>query len=89
MRGASIESTIVGGPAYSSQLFARGDVILQVDNQTAHDKNVSLLVVGDDVPGSTVNLTVAKDGDMVRTLPLPVCGIFMDKVCRAPLCKSP
>ena len=68
MRGAVIESTIIGGPAYASLLLGPGDVILKVDDKPATKENVSQLLIGSDKPGSKVNLTVAKDGEKVHML---------------------
>jgi hypothetical protein len=65
LHGAVIESTIVGGPAYTSMQLGRGDVVLQIDGQEATDQNISSLLVGNDRPGSRLVLSVAKGGSQV------------------------
>lgn len=65
LRGTAIDSTVLGGPAYASQMLSRGDIIVKVDDQPATDQNVSLLLVGNDKPGSKVTLSVEKNADKV------------------------
>jgi hypothetical protein len=60
LQGNVIESTVVGGPAFTSLRLGRGDILLQVDGQDATDQNISVLLVGNDRPGSRLILTVAK-----------------------------
>ena len=59
--GVTIDSTVAGGPAINSQL-ARGDVILKVDGNSATNDNILQLLVGNDIPGSAVEICVAKGG---------------------------
>jgi S1-C subfamily serine protease len=66
LKGTVVDSTLAGGPAYTSSLLARGDVLLEVDGRTATEENVSFLLVGCDQPGSRVVLTVAKGGKEVH-----------------------
>ncbi len=65
LKGTVVDSTLAGGPAYTSSLLVRGDVLLEVDGRTATEENVSLLLLGCDQPGSRVVLTVAKGGKEV------------------------
>jgi C-terminal processing protease CtpA/Prc len=67
----------MGGPAYASQQLIQGDVILAVDDQPATDQNTSLLLVGNDKPGSKVVLSIAKAGNKVFK------GLLLCAVCLA------
>jgi S1-C subfamily serine protease len=60
MNGTIVDSTVVGGPAYNSQQIARDDVILKVDNKPVKNENVLEVLVGSDVPGSSVEICLAK-----------------------------
>jgi len=59
-KGSHIESMVVGGPAFNSQQLDRGDELILVDGQTVTEGNRNLLLIGGDVPGSQVTLTVRK-----------------------------
>ncbi len=65
LQGNVVESTVVGGPAFTSMRLGRGDILLQVDGQEATDQNIGVLLAGDDTPGSRLVLTVAKGGNEV------------------------
>jgi hypothetical protein len=45
--------------------LVHGDVLLQVDGQEATDENIGILLVGNDMPGSRLVLSVAKGGNEV------------------------
>ncbi len=64
VKGTTIESTDLGGPAYTSKLI-RGDVIIEIDGKQVTESNVGQLLVGNDKPGRPVNITVAKGGPQV------------------------
>ncbi len=66
LQGNVIDSTVVGGPAYTSMRLGRGDILLQVDGEEATDQNIGVLQVGNDRPGSRLVLTVAKGGKEVN-----------------------
>ncbi|MGB1600992.1 MAG: hypothetical protein ACPIOQ_50100, partial [Promethearchaeia archaeon] len=54
----AIRSIMEGGPAFSSQLLDQGDVILEVDGHDATPGRLPELLIGCDVPGSFVTITV-------------------------------
>ena len=58
----AIRSIMEGGPAFSSQLLDQGDVILEVDGHDATPGRLPELLIGCDVPGSFVTITVQKGG---------------------------
>jgi C-terminal processing protease CtpA/Prc len=64
--GVTIDSTVAGGPAFNSKKLSRGDVILKVDGNSVTNENIFQLLVGRDVPGSSVELCVAKGGSQAR-----------------------
>ena len=57
-----IDNIVVGGPAYNSKLLSRGDVILKVNDVAVTQSNIYDLLVGEDIPGSYVDISVAKGG---------------------------
>jgi S1-C subfamily serine protease len=69
MNGITVDSTVVGGPAYNSQQIARDDVILKVDNRPVKNENVLDILSGNDVPGSPVEICLAKGGIDVHPSP--------------------
>ena len=64
-----IDNIVPGGPAFNSRQLSRGDQILQVDGcdctgastDTIHD-----MLLGDDVPGSSLTVTVRKHSQDLR-----------------------
>jgi hypothetical protein len=61
LTGVVIDTIVIGGPAHAhSGQIHRGDKILSVDGIPATADNVLALLVGDDVPGSHVDLTMSK-----------------------------
>ena len=65
MRGTTIDNTVVGGPAYNSKQLGHGDVILEVDGQVAKNENIFELLIGSDIPGSIVDVKLAKGNQKV------------------------
>jgi S1-C subfamily serine protease len=65
LNGTMIENTVVGGPAHNSKQFEHGDVILEVDGQEAKNANIFELLIGSDIPGSAVEVKLAKGGPKV------------------------
>ena len=63
--GTTVDNLLVGGPAYSSKQLSQGDVILQVDSVEATPSNIVDLLVGNDSPGTPINIVVAKGGSQV------------------------
>ncbi len=66
MNGTTIDSTVVGGPAFNSKQFSHGDVILAVNGVPATNDNVLDLLVGSDIPGTPVEIRVAKGNFQAR-----------------------
>jgi hypothetical protein len=66
MNGTTIDSTVVGGPAFNSKKFGHGDVILTVNGVPATNDNVLDLLIGSDIPGSLVEIRVAKGYSQAR-----------------------
>ena len=60
LNGSKIDNMVVGGPAYDSQQLARGDVIIKVDGSVVNKDNILESIIGCDVPGSSVEICVAK-----------------------------
>jgi S1-C subfamily serine protease len=75
LTGVIIDSTVAGGPAFNSMKISRGDVILSVDGVTAMNENILQLLVGNDVPGSPVELCVAKGTSKVKHIAYSVLDI--------------
>jgi len=50
----------VAGPAYTSRAVEAGDSLLKVDGEKATPENFRHLLIGCDVPGSHVTLTISK-----------------------------
>jgi C-terminal processing protease CtpA/Prc len=73
LNGTSIIDTIPGGPGFNSRQLVPGDVIMKIDGVSVTPSNINTAIVGNDVTGTPVVLTVAKGG-------LEACFIlhFMD-----------
>jgi C-terminal processing protease CtpA/Prc len=69
MNGVEIESTVLGGPAFTSMCLEPCDVILAVDGNFATEQTVENMLIGNDKPGTLVTLTVAKTGSEVNFFP--------------------
>jgi S1-C subfamily serine protease len=70
MNGTTVDNVVVGGPADNSKQLARGDVILSIDGNEVRNENVLLAMKGNDVPGSSVDISIARGGLNV-TSPIP------------------
>jgi C-terminal processing protease CtpA/Prc len=57
-----IDSMVIGGPAYKCKQLDRGDKIIKVDGYEVDENNFQAMLLGDDIPGSFVILTVLKEG---------------------------
>ena len=57
-----IDNMVIGGPAYKCKQLDRGDKILKVDGYEVDVNNFQATLLGDDIPGSFVILTVLKGG---------------------------
>ena len=60
LNGRTINNLAEGGPAYKSKQLDKGDVILRVDGHDVTLESCPDALVGNDVPGSSVTLTVQK-----------------------------
>ena len=58
---------VIGGPAYNCQLLERGDVILKIDSVEVDEDTLLTYLIGNDVPGSKVTITVMKANHKVCT----------------------
>ena len=58
MDGLTIDSLVVGGPAFRSGQLGQGDLVLAIDRQPVDPTNVLHALRGSDRPGSTLQLTV-------------------------------
>jgi hypothetical protein len=57
-----IDRLVLGGPAWKSKFFKIGDEIDKVDGIRADRANIHELLIGNDVPGSSVSITLKTDG---------------------------
>jgi hypothetical protein len=64
--GVEVNRTIIGGPAYTSRRFGKGDILLAVDGKAATKETIENLLVDKDQPGSPVIITVDKGGRKVK-----------------------
>lgn len=60
LNGRTINNLVEGGPAYKSKQLVKGDVILRVDGHDVTLESCPDALVGNDVPGSFVTVTVQK-----------------------------
>ena len=63
--GTTVDNLVVGGPAYNSRQLHRGDVIVKVNGNAITQANIHDIMVGDDMPGAPVVVTVARGGAKV------------------------
>ena len=62
MNGTTIIDTIPGGPGFNSRQLVPGDIILKIDGVSVTSSNINTALVGNDVTGTPVVLTIAKGG---------------------------
>jgi C-terminal processing protease CtpA/Prc len=55
-----ITNMLVGAPAAMSKKFQKGDKVVAVDGRPTQPGQIVPLLVGEDVPGTTVNITVQR-----------------------------
>ena len=60
LSGMVIDNMVMGGPAYNSGMLDKGDIIVQIDHQDVSVDGLSIALLGSDVPGSSVVITVKK-----------------------------
>jgi C-terminal processing protease CtpA/Prc len=61
LSGAQVDNLVVGGPAYNTAL-QRGDEIVLIDGMRVGVEDMPAAIIGADLPGSTVVLTVKRLG---------------------------
>ncbi len=80
VKETTVDELLSGGPAHMSKDFQRGDVILEVDGQPATSHNIIDLLVGEDVPGSLIQLRTKRgDEELQRTLIRAATAELADK----------
>ncbi len=62
LNGTTIVDTIIGGPGYNSRQLTSGDVIMKIDGIPVTSANITSAMIGGDVPGAPLTLTIAKGG---------------------------
>ena len=62
----TIHNMVVGGPAFNSRLINIGDRIVAVDGQKVGLDNFEAALVGSDLPGSEVVLTVFRESEKIE-----------------------
>jgi len=75
LHGVIIDNMIEGGPAHKSNQLEQGDIVLKVDGRDVNEDTLPGMVIGADIPGSIVTLTVQKASQevRVRTVRLKLC----------------
>jgi C-terminal processing protease CtpA/Prc len=63
--GTMVDNLVVGGPAFNSRQLQHGDVIIKVDGAPVTQANIHEMMVGNDVPGTPVLVTIARGGPKV------------------------
>jgi C-terminal processing protease CtpA/Prc len=56
----TIDNMVIGGPAYKCKQLDRGDIIQKIDGVPVTEDNLKAALIGDDLPGSSISLTVQK-----------------------------
>jgi hypothetical protein len=80
VKETTIDELLAGGPAHMSKDFQRGDVILEIDGLTATSHNIIELLIGEDVPGSLIQLRTKRgDEELQRTLIRAATADLADK----------
>jgi C-terminal processing protease CtpA/Prc len=70
-----IDNMVIGGPAYKCKQLDRGDKILKVDGVEVDEENFQTILLGDDIPGSPVVLTVLKGEGSEEVSPLSLLRV--------------
>ena len=69
LKDCTVESCLVGSPAYTSRMIDAGDVITRIDGVPVTAHTVRAELIGEDVPGSMVCLDVRKrSGELAQVL---------------------
>ena len=69
LTGNAIDNMVVGGPAYNSGKLQKGDVIVEVDNVPATIEGLHRQLIGNDIAGSSVLISVRKpNGNIIAVV---------------------
>ena len=60
--GCVVDNLVVGGPAFNCRQIHEGDTILKIDGKSVTDDTIMSCLVGPDLPGSAVTLTLDQKG---------------------------
>lgn len=63
--GTKLDNMVVGAPAFNSQKLRKGDQLLKVDDTDVEGEDLHDLLIGSDVPGSFVRITVMRNNSEV------------------------
>ncbi len=85
LEGVTVQGTVLGGPAWASEYFAAGDIIVAVDNQAVNEETVQYALRNTEAPESTVTITVRKGGkqvvaSLIFTLSWKACPIDFESL---------
>jgi C-terminal processing protease CtpA/Prc len=89
MTGALVTKVTEGGPAHNSKQIAVGDVILKVDGNFVEEDTIISVLSVNAVPGSTVQLCVAKGGANVMPLLIVLHDLVLIKAFISVLHQGP
>jgi C-terminal processing protease CtpA/Prc len=78
--GLTIDNMVIGGPAHNSGQLDRGDLIVAVDFKSVSEDNLQDLLVGQDIPSSSVTLTVIKSGSTTVTRDVVLTRMAIDSI---------
>jgi C-terminal processing protease CtpA/Prc len=67
LRNTTIDHVVAGGPAYNTKEMQPGDEILAVGGKMTTSENIHDLLIGNDIPGSMVDVLIAKGGIEVHS----------------------
>lgn len=64
LKNCRINDMLTGSPASMSRKFQKGDVVVAIDGVAATSDNIIGLLVGEDIPGAIVSITISRQGRM-------------------------
>jgi C-terminal processing protease CtpA/Prc len=69
--GTMVDNLVVGGPAFNSRQLQHGDIIVKVDGTPVTQANIHEMMVGNDIPGTPVLVSVTRGGPKVTAAAPP------------------
>ena len=60
LKGLAIDNMVIGGPAHNTGLLEKGDLIIAIDGVAVTEDTIHAALLGDDIPGSSVVLTIKR-----------------------------